>query len=310
MNASDPLPSWNDSPARAAIIDFVHSVVDPDSPDFLSPCDRIATFDNDGTLWAEQPLYTEMAFLIERVQAMRESHPDWKNREPFCSVLSGDIDGVVAGGGPNLFAMAVEVMDGLGVQAYQQDVLKWVTETKHPRTGRPYVEMTYQPMHELIAWLHSLEFQVFIVSGGTIDFVRPWSEQVYGIARDRVVGSCVHTVFDHTGDAPDLIHRPEMHFVDDGVGKPVGIYQSIGRRPVLACGNSDGDLPMFQWTNASPRAHHCVLIHHTDAEREWAYDADSPAGRLHESLIAARKHGWTIVDMKRDWKQVFAESGT
>ena len=300
-----PLASWNDGKARQSVMGFVERVTKPGSPDFVPVAERIATFDNDGTLWSEQPMYFQLAFALDRVKALAPQHPEWKTTEPFASLLKGDVKGVLAGGEPAIFQIVMSTHAGMTTEEFEKIVRDWVATAKHPRTGRLYTEMVYQPMLELLAYLRANSFKTFIVSGGGIEFMRPWTEKVYGIPPEQVIGSSIKTKFELHGGKPVLMRLPEVDFIDDKAGKPVGIHKFIGQRPTAAFGNSDGDLQMLQWTAAGPDTRLMVLIHHTDAEREWAYDRKSPIGRLDKALDEAQAKGWTIVDMKTDWKVIY-----
>jgi hypothetical protein len=304
--AGDPLPSWNDGPAKQAIVNFVAKVTKEGSPDFVAVPERIAVFDNDGTLWAEQPMYFQLAFILDRVKALAPQHPEWKEKEPFKSVLAGDPKSVFAGGEHALMEQAMATHAGMTTEQFEKIVTDWITTAKHPTTGRLYTEMVYQPMLELLVYLRANGFKTFIVSGGGIEFMRPWTEKVYGIPPEQVIGSSIKTEFELRDGKPVLVRLPEVNFIDDKAGKPVGINSHIGRRPIAAFGNSDGDLQMLQWTAADDRPHFCLLIRHTDAEREWAYDRQSPIGRLDKALDEAQGRGWTVVDMEKDWTCVFA----
>jgi phosphoglycolate phosphatase-like HAD superfamily hydrolase len=304
--AADPLPSWNDGKTKQAIIEFVTKVTKAGSPDFVPPAERIATFDNDGTLWAEQPIYVQLAFALDRVKVLAVQHPEWKDKEPFASLLKGDLKSALAGGEPALAQVLMATHAGMTTDEFDEAVRQWLASAKHPKTGRPYSEMAYQPMLEVLAHLRANGFKTFIVSGGGVDFMRVFSERVYGIPPEQVVGSTGKVKFELRDGKPVLVKLPEVQFVDDNVGKPVGIHQFIGRRPLMAFGNSDGDLQMLQWTAAGNGARFCLYIHHTDAEREWAYDRTSHIGKLDKGLDEAMAKGWTVVDMKKDWKRVFA----
>jgi phosphoglycolate phosphatase-like HAD superfamily hydrolase len=301
----DELASWNAGPARAAIVGFVHRTTTPGSPDFVPPAERIAVFDNDGTLWAEQPMYVQAAFILDRIKALAPSHPEWQEREPFASILRGDMKSALAGGEHALAELAMATHAGMTSEEFEAVVTNWIATARHPQTGRLYTEMVYQPMLEVLAYLRAHGYKTFIVSGGGIEFMRPWAERVYGIPPEQVVGSSIRTKFELRDGKPVLVRLPEINFVDDGPGKPVGIQMHIGRRPVAAFGNSDGDLAMLQWTCSRTGPSLCVYLHHTDAEREWAYDRKSSVGRLDKGLDEAVARGWTVVDMKRDWKRVF-----
>jgi len=300
--AADSLPSWNDGKARQSIIAFVEKVTKSGSPDFVPPAERIATFDNDGTLWAEQPMYFQFFFALDRVKALAPQHPEWKTKEPFASLLKGDVKGALAGGDRALLELVMATHTGMTTEEFEQIVKDWIATAKHPKTGRLYTEMVYQPMLELLAYLRANGFKTYIVSGGGIEFMRPWTEKVYGIPPEQVVGSSVKTKFELRDGKPVLVRLPELNFYDDKDGKPVGIHQHIGRRPIAAFGNSDGDLQMLLWTTAGSGARFALLVRHTDAEREWAYDRTSSIGRLDKALDEAQAKGWTVVDMKNDWK--------
>jgi phosphoglycolate phosphatase-like HAD superfamily hydrolase len=304
--AAEPLASWNDGAAKARIVAFVHAVTDPASRVFAAPADRIAVFDNDGTLWAEQPLYVQAFFILDRVKALAPQHPEWKDQEPFASVLKGDMNAALAGGEHALLEMVMATHAGMSTEAFERIVSDWIATARHPVTGRLHTEMVYQPMLELLAYLRANGFKTFIVSGGGIEFMRPWAEKVYGIPPEQVIGSSIKTRFEVQAGKPVLVRLPELNFIDDKAGKPVGIQQHIGRQPRFAAGNSDGDLQMLEWTAAGSGARFALLVHHTDAEREWAYDRKSHVGTLDEALDKAQASGWTVVDMQQDWKRVFA----
>ena len=303
---TDPLPSWNDGPAKTAITEFVAKITKPGSPDFVPPAERIATFDNDGTLWAEQPMYFQLLFVLHRVGVLAPQHPEWKTQEPFAALLKGDVKGALAGGEKAMMELVMATHAGMTTDEFEQLVKDWLATARHPITKRPYTEMVYQPMLELLAYLRASGFKTFIVSGGGIEFMRPWSEKVYGIPPEQVVGSSIKTKFEMRDGKPVLVRLPALNFIDDKEGKPVGILQHIGRRPLAAFGNSDGDLQMLQWTAAGSGPRFCLYVHHTDAKREWAYDRQSHVGQLDKGLDEAQAKGWTVVDMKNDWKQVFA----
>ena len=303
--AADPLPSWNDTPQKKAIVTFVERVTKEGSPDFVPPSERIATFDQDGTLWAEQPMYFQLFFALDRVRALSPRHPEWKEKEPFASLLKGDVKGALAGGERAMIEIVMATHAGMTTEEFAQIVREWIATARHPKTGRFYTEMVYQPMLELLAYLRANGFKTFIVSGGGIEFMRPWTEKVYGIPPEQVIGSSIKTKFGMRDGKPVLVRLPEIDFIDDKEGKPVGIHRHIGRRPIAAFGNSDGDLAMIQWTTAGSGARFALLVRHTDAEREWAYDRSSSIGRLDKALEEAQAKGWTVVDMKNDWKVVF-----
>jgi phosphoglycolate phosphatase-like HAD superfamily hydrolase len=307
--AGDPLPSWNDTAAKKAVIEFVTRVTAEGSPDFVPAAERIAVFDNDGTLWSEQPMYFQLAFALDRVKALAPQHPEWKEEEPFASLLKGDLATALAGGEPAAVRIAMATHAGMTTDEFAKTVGDWIATAKHPKTGRLFIEMVYQPMLELLDYLRANGFKTFIVSGGGIDFLRPWAEKAYGIPPEQVVGSSIKTKYEIRDGKPVLIRMPELNFFDDKAGKPVGIHTYIGRRPIAAFGNSDGDLEMLQWTAAGGGIRFMGLVHHTDAEREWAYDKTSSVGRLDKALDEARAKGWTIMSMKDDWKRVFPFDG-
>lgn len=304
---TSPLPSWQNTASRQAIIAFVERVTSPSSPDHVEPSARIAVFDNDGTLWAEQPLYTQLLFVADRIQAQADDNPTWQTQEPFASVLKGDLAGAFSSSHEAPIQLVRASQTGLDTDAFDQTVRDWMHTARHPTTNKPFTGMVYQPMLELLAYLEENGFKNFIVSGGGIDFMRPWTEAVYGIPPERVVGSRVSKHLEVHDGVVRVMHEGTLEFNDDKEGKPLGISQHIGRRPIAAFGNSDGDLQMLQWTTAGEGPRLGVIIHHTDAEREWAYDRDSAIGTLNEALNQAPQRGWTVVDMKQDWKQVFPD---
>ena len=304
-SSTDPLPSWNDGKVKQSIVAFVAKVTTPGSVDFVAAPARIATFDNDGTLWAEQPLYSQFFFVIDRVKVLAPQHPEWKTTEPFASVLKGDIKGALAGGEKGLLELIAATSTGMSTAEFDSMVSEWLVTARHPRFNQPYTSMVYQPMLELLAYLRANGFKTFIVSGGGIEFMRPWTEKVYGVPPEQVVGSSDKTQFEMRDGKPVLMRLPTVDFIDDGPGKPVGINLHIGRRPIFAFGNSDGDLQMLQWTAAGDGARFMGIVHHTDAVREWAYDRDSSIGRLDKALDEAQARGWTVVDMKQDWLVIF-----
>lgn len=306
-HAEEPLPSWNDTASKAGIIAFVRKVTNENSPDFVPAADRIATFDNDGTLWAEQPIYFQLAFALDRVKALAPQHPEWNDKEPFASLLKGDLKGALAGGEHAVAEIVMASHAGMTSEEFTKIVTDWIATAKHPKTGRLYTQMVYQPMLELLAYLRANGFKTFIVSGGGIEFMRPWAEKTYGIPPEQVVGSSIKTKFDIQDGKPVLVRLAEIDFIDDKAGKPVGIQMHIGRRPIAAFGNSDGDFQMLQWTTAGSGARFGLIVHHTDAEREWAYDRKSPIGQLDKALDVAASEGWTVVDMKTDWKVIFPD---
>jgi phosphoglycolate phosphatase-like HAD superfamily hydrolase len=306
-DATSVLPSWNDSAARNAILDYVETTTDPDSTDFIPPAERIAVFDNDGCLWAEQPAYFQLFFAIDRVKAMAPDHPEWRTTQPFQAVLEDDMEALARSGEEGLLKIVTTSHGGMTTEEFASTVRAWLDTARHPKTNRPYTEMVYQPMLEVLEHLRANGFKTFIVSGGGIEFLRVFAEEVYGIPPEQVVGSSIKTAFEMTPDGPVIRRLPEIGFIDDKAGKPIGIQTHIGRRPVAAFGNSDGDLQMLQWTHAGPHHSLCVIIHHTDAEREWAYDRDSHIGRLDKALDEAGPSDWTVVDMKNDWRRIFPD---
>jgi len=303
--AVDYLPSWNDGATKQSIVDFVQRVITPGGKDFVAEPERIATFDNDGTLWAEQPMYFQLAFALDRVKALAPQHPEWKDKQPFKAVLEGDLKTVLAGGEHALLELVIATHAGNTTEEFSQIVKNWLNTAKHPKTGRLYTEMVYQPMLELLDYLRENGFKTYIVSGGGIEFMRPWTERIYGIPPEQVIGSSIKTKFELRDGNPVMVRLPEINFIDDKAGKPVGINQHIGRRPIAAFGNSDGDLQMLQWTCLTDGKRFCLYVHHTDAEREWAYDRKSSIGQLDKGLDEAKARGWTVVDMKRDWKIIY-----
>ncbi|UJS15943.1 MAG: haloacid dehalogenase-like hydrolase [Candidatus Jettenia sp.] len=302
---TDPLSLWNEGATKQAIIQFVKDVTTEGGSRFVPPAERIAVFDNDGTLWAEQPIYFQLAFALDRVKALASQHPEWQNKEPFASLLKGNLKGALAGGEPATFQIVMATHAGLTTEEFEKIVRDWIATAKHPKTGQPYTEMVYQPMLELLTWLRAHGFKTFIVSGGGIEFMRVFSEQVYGIPPEQVIGSSGKLTFELRDSKPVLVKLPKIDFIDDKAGKPVGIQKHIGRRPLAAFGNSDGDLQMLQWTTAGSGRRFALLVHHTDAEREWVYDRQSSIGRLDKALDEAMARSWTVLDMKRDWKSIF-----
>jgi phosphoserine phosphatase len=303
----ETLPSWNDGPAKAAIVAFVAEVTKPGAPQFVAPAERIAVFDNDGTLWVEQPMYVQLAFALDRVKELAPAHPEWKEREPFKSALAGDLHAVAATGEKGLLELVMASHTGNTSEEFAAIVERWLATARHPKLGRPYTECVYQPMLELLAYLRENGFKTFIVSGGGVEFVRPWAERVYGIPPEQVIGSSVRTQYELRDGAPVITRLPELDFLDDKAGKPVAIHKFIGRRPILAFGNSDGDFEMLEWTTTGPGPRLGLLLHHDDAEREFAYDRASPFGRLARGLDEAAARGWVVASMQRDWKRVFPE---
>jgi phosphoglycolate phosphatase-like HAD superfamily hydrolase len=305
MAQSDPLPSWNDGAAKQSIVKFVQAVTEAGSPQHVPPAARIAVFDNDGTLWSEQPIYFQAFFAFDRVKALAPKHPEWKTRQPFKGILENDMKAVAAAGEKGLMEVVAATHAGITTAEFEQAVKDWLARAKHPRFQRGYTELVYQPMLELLAYLRASGFKTYIVSGGGIDFMRVFTEEVYGIPPEQVVGSVSETKLEVRDGKPVLVKLPKINLVDDKAGKPVGIHRFIGRRPILAFGNSDGDHQMLQWTAAGDGARFMGIVRHTDAEREWAYDRQSSIGRLDKALDEATQKGWTVVDMKQDWKVVY-----
>jgi phosphoglycolate phosphatase-like HAD superfamily hydrolase len=302
---TNSLPSWNDGPAKQAIESFVEKVTDPEGKDYVPPDDRIATFDNDGTLWIEQPMYVQLAFALDRVKALAPAHPEWKDTQPFKAALEGDMETLAKSGHEGIAELVMATHAGMSPAKFQTIVGDWLATAKHPRFERKYTDLVYQPMLELLAYLRENGFATYIVSGGGIEFVRNFSKPVYGIPPAQVVGSSIKTEYKLADGKPALVRLPEVNFIDDKTGKPVGINQHIGQRPIFASGNSDGDFEMLDWTTSGEGPRFGLILHHTDAEREYAYDRDSTVGRLDKALDAAPDKGWIVVDMKNDWKEIF-----
>jgi len=300
------LPSWNEGATKQSILDFVAAVTREGSPDFVPPAERIATFDNDGTLWVEHPMYTQLAFALDRVKTLAPQHPDWKDMQPFKAALEGDMKTLAGSGEHGLLELVMATHAGMTANEFQNIVVDWIATARHPRFKRLYTELAYLPMLELLAYLRANAFKTFIVSGGGIEFMRPWTERVYGVPPEQVVGSSIKTTFQMRDGRPELFRTAELNFIDDNVGKPVGINAYIGRRPIAAFGNSDGDLEMLQWTTIADGRRFGLIVHHTDGEREYAYDRDTSFGRLDKALDAASINKWTVVDMKNDWKRIFS----
>lgn len=303
--ASDPMPSWADCDARHSIIDFVDRVTTPGSKEFVPEAERVAVFDNDGTLWAEQPMYFQFLFAVDRVKALAPQHPEWTTTEPFASLLKGDLKAALAGGEHAILEIIMATHAGMTTDQFESVVREWIAVARHPVSKRPFTEMVYQPMLELLSYLRANGFKTYIVSGGGVEFMRPWAQAVYGIPPEQIIGSTGKLKFEMDGTVPVIRKLPQIEFVDDKEGKPVAIQQRIGRRPLAAFGNSDGDLAMLRWTAAGEGPRFCLYVHHTDAEREWAYDRASPVGKLDQGLDEAAARGWTVVNMKEDWKTIF-----
>ncbi|XAZ22687.1 haloacid dehalogenase-like hydrolase [Sinorhizobium sp. B11] len=304
--AQDALPSWNGTSAKTRIMDFVKATITEGGEGYVAPADRIAVFDNDGTLWSEQPYYIQLGFVLDRVKALAPQHPEWKTREPFKSVLDGDLKGIAKGGEKGMVDLMMATHAGMTTDEFAKIAEDWFATSKHPKTGKPYTEMTYLPMRELLDYLRANGFRTYIVSGGGVEFMRPITQQLYGIPPEQVVGSTIATEYDLVGDVPVLKRLPKIDFVDDGPGKPVGINKFIGLKPIFAAGNSDGDYEMLRWTTSGHGPSFALLVHHTDADREYAYDRESAFGKLDKALDEAERRNWLVVDMKNDWKKIFA----
>ncbi len=298
------LSSWRDGAARQAIIRFVETVTKPGTPGFVPPAERIAVFDNDGTLWSEQPLYFQFFFLLDQVRAAAPQHPEWRTNPAFKALMANDMAGLMREE-KRLLPLITTANSGMTVDEYDRTIRAWLDSARHPKFKRRYTDLVYQPQLELLNYLRANGFKTFIVSGGTIEFMRPWSERVYGIPPEQVVGSTQTVTYEVRNGQPTLVRGPKLEFINDGAGKPVGIYRQIGRRPILAVGNSDGDLQMLQYTMAGTGNRLAVLVHHDDAEREFAYDRQSGIGKLDKALDEALTRGWTVVSMKQDWAQIY-----
>ncbi|WP_027233214.1 HAD family hydrolase [Phyllobacterium sp. UNC302MFCol5.2] len=307
QGAKAPLSSWSDGDAKARIIDFVKAVTTEGNADFVDLDNRIAVFDNDGTLWGEQPMYAQLAFVLDRVKALAPEHPEWQTTEPFKSVLSGDLNGVAASGERGLVELVAATHAGMTSEEFSKIVADWIAKARHPKLDKPYTSLIFQPMLEVIDYLKQNGFKVFIVSGGGIEFMRPWTDKVYGIPAENVIGSSIKTKYEVRDGKPVIIRLPEIDFIDDKAGKPVGINRFIGRQPIAAFGNSDGDFEMLEWTTSGSGRRLGLLVHHDDGEREYAYDRKSHFGRLDRGLDEGPKRGWTIVSMKTDWKSIYPE---
>jgi phosphoserine phosphatase len=307
MNANSALASWNDSVAKRSIRDFVSRVTTDGGPDFVPISERIAVFDNDGTLWAEQPFYFQGLFVLDRIRVLARQHPEWKDTQPFKAAIENDMKALAATGMAGLAELVVTTHAGMSTEEFERTVGDWLDTARHPKFNRPYIDLAYQPMVELLAFLRENDFKTFIVSGGGIEFMRTFSEKVYGVPPEQVVGSTIVTKFEPQGGRPMLVRKAELDFIDDNEGKPVGINKFIGRRPIAAFGNSDGDFQMLEWVTAGTGPRLGLLVHHDDAVREFAYDRTSFAGKLDRGLDEAPKRGWTVVSIKNDWNQIFIE---
>jgi len=303
---TDPLLSWNDGPTKKAIIDYVSDVTNTESENFIEIPDRIATFDNDGNLWSEQPAYFQLFFAIDRIKQLAPEHPEWKAKQPFKAVMDNDMQELAKHGEHGLIKLIMATHAGTTTDEFETIVKNWLATTKHPRFNRPYTDLVYQPMLELIKYLQDNDFKTFVVSGGGIEFMRPWVEEVYGIPRDQVVGSSIKTEYDYNKGNPVIKRLAEIDFIDDKEGKPEGIHKFIGRKPVFASGNSDGDLQMMRWAESNMLKSFMLYVHHTDSIREWAYDRESHIGRLDKGLDEAKEKGWTVIDMEKDWRIIYS----
>lgn len=301
----DPLPSWNDGPNKQAIIEFVTKTTDQNQASFIPPTRRIATFDNDGTLWSEQPLYFQAIYIFDRIKELAPEHPEWQHKEPYASVLNGDSKSALAGGKQALLEMLMGTHAAVTASEFSESVADWLASARHPDSGKPYTAMVYKPMLELLDYLRDNDFKVFIVSGGGIDFLRVFAEEVYGVPPEQVVGSSLKAKYEIRNGLPVIVKQAEVDFIDDKAGKPVGIHRYIGRRPILAVGNSDGDFEMLEWTSAGEGPSLAMIVHHDDAEREWAYDRESHIGRLVRGLDEGPQRGWKIISMKNDWNLIY-----
>jgi phosphoserine phosphatase len=304
---ADPLPSWNDTAAKKSLLTFVAKVTREGSPDFVLPTERIAVFDNDGTLWCEHPMYVELAFAFDRVKALAGKHPEWRDKQPFKAVIEGDHRALAEAGKKGLVEILVATHTGMTVEEFKTTVTDWLTTARHPKFDRQYTDCVYQPMLEVLAFLRTNGFKTFIVSGGTAEFMRPFAEKVYGVPPEQVVGTTFKTKYAIREGEPAILIDASVDLIDDGPGKPVGITRLIGRKPVMAFGNSDGDFEMLEYTTAQKGARFGLFVHHTDAGREYAYDRKTPFGKLDRGLDEAPKRGWVIVSIKDDWKTVFPE---
>jgi hypothetical protein len=305
--AAEPLASWQDGNAKAAIIDFVEQVTQEGGPQYVPPADRIAVFDNDGTLWSEKPVYFQLLFAIDRIKALAAKKPDWKDRQPFKAVLENDMEALAKSGKKGLAELVMASHAGMSTEVFEKIASDWIAAARHPKTGKPYIEMVFQPMLELLQYLRNHDFKTYIVSGGGIEFMRPWVGKVYGIPPEQVVGSKIKVKYKVVDGKPILLRLPELDFVDDKAEKPVGIHQHIGVHPIAAFGNSDGDFEMLEWVTSGAGLRLGMLVHHDDAVREAAYDRDSHVGRLSRGLDEGPGRGWVITSMKNDWKCVFAD---
>ena len=306
LASADPLPSWNDGPAKESVLEFAAKVTTEGGAGYVPAELRIATFDNDGTLWTEQPNYVQAFFLLDRIKSLSAQHPEWKEQEPFASVLKGDLKGAIGGGQQAIEELLMATHAGMTTDEFEKIVTDWLATAQHPRFKRPHTELVYQPMLEVLTFLRAKGFKTYIVSGGGVEFMRPWAEKVYGVPPAQVIGSSIKTKYEIRDGKPVLLRLPELNFIDDHAGKPVGIHSQIGRRPIAAFGNSDGDFEMLEWTTSAPGLRLGMIVHHTDGEREYAYDRKSMVGKLDKGLDEARQRGWRVIDMKQDWRKIYS----
>lgn len=305
---TDPLPSWNEGETKQAIINFVQGATNPEGADFIPVSDRIATFDNDGNLWSEQPLYFQLFFVIDRIKELAVDHPEWNSLEPYRSVIDNDMEGLKKSGMHGLLTLMMSSHTGMDIEEFDQIVKKWIHSARHPKTGLRFDQMVYQPMLELLKYLQTNEFKTYIVSGGGVDFMRAIFTEIYDIPKEQIIGSRIKTEYQYNDGDPTIVRLPELDYNDDKEGKPLNIQKIIGKKPAFASGNSDGDLQMLQWTASNKHKSFMLYLHHTDDKREWAYDRNSHIGRLDKGLDQALKDGWTVIDMKNDWKVIYPES--
>jgi len=305
VEPADPLPSWNDGATKQPITAFVAAVSTAGGADYVPPEERVAVFDNDGTLWGEQPLYVQFSFALDRVKTLAPEHPEWRTKQPFRAAIEGDTDALLAGGTKGLLELLLATHAGMTTTEFEGIVSDWIATARHPALDRPYTDLAFQPMLELLAYLRANEFKTHIVSGGGVEFMRPFAESLYGIPPEQVIGSSIKTAYELRDGSPVIFRLPEIDFIDDGPGKPVGIHKFIGRRPIFAAGNSDGDWQMLQWTTIGRRPSFGLIVRHTDGGREWAYDRDSKIGHLDKALDDAAGQDWVVVDMKEDWKRIY-----
>ena len=303
--AAGELPSWNDGTAKQAIVAFVQKVTAKGSESFVPVADRIAVFDNDGTLWSEQPIYFQLAYALDRVKALAPKHPEWKTTQPFKGVLEGDMKAVLAGGEHSVLTIVAATHSGETTEEFSAAVGGWLKTARHPRFKRPYTELVYQPMLEVLSYLRANGFKTYVVSGGGVEFMRVFAEEAYGIPPEQIIGSRIKMQYTIRSGKPAMLRLPQIDFVDDKEGKPVNINAVIGRRPIMAFGNSDGDFQMLEWTTAGSGPRFGLIVHHTDAEREWAYDRTSHIGQLARGLDEAPKRGWIVADMRKDWRAIY-----